>query len=317
MNTLLILAGLALILGGANYLTDGSAAVAKRFKISEFVIGLTIVAVGTSMPELVVSTMSALNGSGAMAVGNVVGSNVFNTYVILGICALFAPVALTERNMKVDIPMGILISVVLLLVSLGGVIHRSYGCVMLLIYIAVILFSIKSSKREVAAAELHESEAEEIKDLPLWLASVMVVGGLGALLYGGNIFLKGAINIALQFGIPDNIIAITLLAGGTSLPELAASVVSLIKGKSDIALGNVIGSNIANILLVLGTASTIIPLHLGSITLNDILILLLGSILLLVAGFVFTKRQISKVEGATMLAIYAAYLWWLISSALG
>ncbi|MFI3285068.1 MAG: calcium/sodium antiporter [Rikenellaceae bacterium] len=309
INILLLVGGILLILGGANYLTDGSAALAKRLNVSEFIIGLTIVAIGTSTPELVVSVFSALNGSGAMAIGNVVGSNIFNTYVILGICALFAPVALTERNMKVDIPMGILVSTILLLVCLGGTIQRYYGIVMLLIYVALIIYSIKTSKGDTSDAE----EGEEIKVLPMWLTLVMVVGGLAALIYGGNIFLEGAVNIAKENNIPDNIIAITLLAGGTSLPELAASIVSLIKGKSDIALGNVIGSNIANILLVLGASSSIIPLSMGSITLYDIIVVLFGSMMLYISGYTFGKRQISKVEGALMLLIYGGYIWWLLS----
>lgn len=309
MNTLLILAGLALILLGANYMTDGAAALAKRFNISEFVIGLTVVAVGTSAPELVVSILSALEGSGAKAIGNVVGSNLFNTYVILGICALFVPVSLTRRNMVIDIPFGIVVSVILLFVTLGGTIERMFGVVMLLIYAAIILFSIKSSKRDSAIAE----ESSEVKSVALWLSIVMVAGGLAGLIFGGNLFLEGAESVARQFGIPDNVIAITLLAGGTSFPELAASIVSIIKGKSDIALGGVIGSNIANILLVLGVSSTITPLSMGSITLYDVLMVLLGSVIVYITGFVIKKRSISRVEGAIMLAIYGGYMVWLLS----
>ncbi|MFR9534647.1 MAG: calcium/sodium antiporter [Rikenellaceae bacterium] len=309
MNTLLILAGLALILLGANYMTDGAAALAKRFNISEFVIGLTVVAVGTSAPELVVSILSALEGSGAKAIGNVVGSNLFNTYVILGICALFVPVSLTRRNMVIDIPFGIVVSVILLFVTLGGTIERMFGVVMLLIYAAIILFSIKSSKRDSAIAE----ESSEVKSVALWLSIIMVAGGLAGLIFGGNLFLEGAESVARQFGIPDNVIAITLLAGGTSFPELAASIVSIIKGKSDIALGGVIGSNIANILLVLGVSSTITPLSMGSITLYDVLMVLLGSVIVYITGFVIKKRSISRVEGAIMLAIYGGYMVWLLS----
>ncbi len=309
MNTLLILAGLALILLGANYMTDGAAALAKRFSISEFVIGLTIVAIGTSAPELVVSVLSALEGSGAKAIGNVVGSNLFNTFVILGICALFVPVRLTRRNMAIDIPFGIVVSVILLFVTLSGTIERMFGVVMLLIYVAIILFSIKSSKRDSAIAE----ESSEVKSVALWLSIVMVAGGLAGLIFGGNLFLEGAESVARKFGIPDNIIAITLLAGGTSFPELAASIVSLIKGKSDIALGGVIGSNIANILLVLGLSSTITPLSMGSITLYDILMVLLGSVIVYITGFVIKKRSISRVEGAIMLALYGGYMVWLLS----
>ncbi len=310
MDIILIVVGLLLVLGGANYMTDGSAALAKRFNISEFIIGLTVVALGTSAPELVVSVFSALEGSGAMAIGNVVGSNTFNTFMIIGICALFTPIALTERNMKVDIPMGILVSTTLLIVCFGGVIHRSYGIVMLLIYVAVIIFSVKVSKMKFS--DDLEEEVEEIKSMPLWLSILLTLGGMGALIYGGKLFLEGAVNVAVKHNIPDNIIAITLLAGGTSLPELAASVVSLIKGKTDIALGNVIGSNIANILLVLGVSSTITPLAMGRITLFDILVVLGGSIVLYLAGHVLVKRQISKIEGVVMILLYISYLYFIL-----
>ncbi len=312
MNTLLLISGLLLILVGANYLTDGSSALAKRFNISEFVIGLTIVAFGTSAPELIVSVLSALDGSGAKAIGNVVGSNLFNTFVILGICAVCVPVTLTRRNMKIDIPFGILVSVILLMVTLGGTIQRIFGVVMLLIYAAIILFSIKSSQRDAALAE-ETKQAQQIKSMPLWVAIIMVVGGLAGLIFGGNLFLDGAERIAVKFGIPDNIIAITLLAGGTSFPELAASVVSIIKGKSDIALGNVIGSNIANILLVLGMSATITPLSMGSITLYDILMVLLGSGFIYLTGFVIKKQTIARSEGVMMLLLYAGYMYWLLS----
>ncbi|MFI3316745.1 MAG: calcium/sodium antiporter [Rikenellaceae bacterium] len=311
MDIILIVAGLLLVLGGANYMTDGSAALAKRFNISEFVIGLTVVALGTSAPELVVSLFSALEGSGEMAIGNVVGSNAFNTYMIIGICAIFTPMALTERNMKIDIPMGILVSTILLLVCMGGTIHRSYGVIMFLIYIALILFSIKGSKVEFA--DDVPQEGEQIKSMPLWQSIALTIGGMAALIYGGKIFLEGAVNLAVKHNIPQNIIAITLLAGGTSLPELAASVVSLIKGKSDIALGNVIGSNIANILLVLGVSSSITPLVMGNITLIDILVVVGGSMVVYLAGFVLVKRQISKIEGAIMILIYIAYIARLLS----
>ncbi len=312
MDIILIIVGLALILAGANYLTDGAAALAKRFSIPEFVIGLTIVAVGTSAPELVVSSLSAIKGSGTMALGNIVGSNTFKTLVILGLCALFSPVLFTEQNIKRDIPLGILASVILLLVCLGGTIQRQFGVVMLLIYIAMMYMTIKSGRKEIKSQNA-ESQVEPIQDMPLWLALIMVVGGLAGLIFGGNKFLEGAVNIAIRFGIPDNVIAITLLAGGTSLPELAASVVSLVKGKADIALGNVIGSNIANILLVLGVSSSITPLVLGQISMLDIAVVLGSSLLVYLCGFTFGKRQISKIEGGAMLILYIGYIWWLIS----
>ncbi len=309
MDTLLLLVGLALILGGANYLTDGAAAIAKRFNISEFIVGLTIVAIGTSMPEMVVSVISALEGHGEIAVGNVVGSNMFNTYVILGICALIRPMDITKNNVKRDIPMGILASAVLLLVTHSGVIPQAYGALMVLIYFALMLYSIRASRKDAHLDEPLESHEGAMKP---WVAILLVVGGLGGLVYGGELFLGSAVAIAEKFGIPQNIIAITLVAGGTSFPELAASLVSLMKGKNDIALGNILGSNIANIFLVIGMSATITPITLGAITIIDLLVVALGSVLLLVAAFTFKKNMLDRVEAAIFLLIFGGYMFWLI-----
>lgn len=312
MDILFAIIGLALILGGANYLTDGSAALAKRFNIPEFIIGLTIVAVGTSTPELVVSVMSALNGSGTMAIGNVVGSNLFNTLVILGICSLVSPIALTKNNIKFDIPYGFLAAAVLLMIGFTGVINTTYGVVMLLIYAAIIFSSIKTTLKEQKSIAKEEtlSEAPQMK---LWLSLVMIIGGLAALIFGGDMLLDAAIKIATEFGIPQNVIAITLLAGGTSLPELASSLVALAKGKSDIALGGVIGSNIANIFLVLGASAAFTPLSLGEITLLDLGVVLLSAMFLFVAAFTFKQRKIDRIEGALMVVAYIAYMFYLLS----
>ncbi len=312
MDILFAIIGLALILGGANYLTDGSAALAKRFNIPEFIIGLTIVAVGTSTPELVVSIMSALSGSGTMAIGNVVGSNLFNTLVILGICSVVAPIALTKNNIKIDIPYGVLASGVLLLIATRGEISQTYGVVMVMIYVAIIFSSIKTALRDRHSVEAEKIGDESTSQMALWLSLVMIVGGLGALIFGGDMLLDAAINIATSFGIPQNIIAITLLAGGTSMPELASSLVSLAKGKSDIALGGVIGSNIANIFLVLGASASITPLSLGQITLIDLGVVLLASLVLFVAAFTFKKHKIDRVEGVIMLVGYVAYMIYLL-----
>lgn len=297
-----------MILIGANYMTDGAAALAARLNVSEFIIGLTIVAIGTSAPEMVVSIISAMNGSGDIAVGNVVGSNIFNTLLILGICAVVRPVALTQRNIFRDIPLGIVASLVLLLVSFGGEITRWFGLLLLVLYIGVIIYSIRSSRPSIEEVEAAESTPK----MALWLALVMVVGGLATLIYGGDLLLENAISIAHRYSIPDNVIAITMLAGGTSMPELAASLVSLIKGKSDIALGNVIGSNIANILLVLGASASISPLTLGAVTNIDMGVVLLSSVLLFLAAFTFQRREIDRIEGVLFLAIFFGYIYYLV-----
>ena len=256
MEILLLLAGLGLILAGASFLTDGSAALAKRLRVPEFIIGLTIVAVGTSTPELVVSVLSAVAGKSDVAIGNVVGSNIFNVFVILGVCALIRPLPLTAGNIRRDIPLGMVVS--------------------------------------------------------LLLMAVMILGGLAGLIFGGEMFLDNATAVARRLGVSDSVIALTLVAGGTSLPELASSVVSLLKGKAGMALGNVIGSNIANILLILGLSATIRPLTPGGITALDFGMAALSSLVLFLAAFTFRRKAIDRAEGTLFLAAYALYLWQLI-----
>ena len=338
MDILLLLVGLGLILGGANFLTDGSAAVAQHFRVPEFIIGLTIVAVGTSMPELVVSVLSAAAGNSDVAIGNVVGSNIFNVFVILGICALIRPLVLTKENIRRDIPFGMAASLVLLavtsdrLVCAGATdrIGRLDSIVMLALYIGLMWYMIRTTKRQrsmpgaAGGTKTPASEAGAIvkngvkqaegtkKPMALWLAGVMIAGGLAGLIFGGEMFLKSATAIARTLGISESVIAITLVAGGTSLPELASSLVSLFKGKADMALGNVIGSNIANILLILGLSATIHPLSMGGITVWDLLMVVLSSVLLFLAAFTFKRRAIDRWEGAIFLAIYVAYIGYLI-----
>ncbi len=312
VTTLLLVVGLALILVGANYMTDGSAAIARRLNISGFVVGLTVVAIGTSMPEMVVSIVSALKGSTDIAIGNVVGSNVFNTLMILGICSAFRPMALTQLNIYRDIPLGIVASLLLFAVTWSGVISRLEGVILFIIYIGMMIYTIRNarpSKEEIEA----ENEAQQHEPISLALALTFTVGGMGALIYGGTIFIDKAVVIAKYFNIPSNIIAITLVAGGTSLPEFAASLVSLIKGKSDIALGNIIGSNIANILLVLGVSSTLTPLTMGSITMVDTAIVVVSSALLFVTAFTLGKGRIDRSEGVIMVLVFIGYITYMIS----
>lgn len=321
MDILLLILGLALILGGANFLTDGSAALAQRFRVPEFIVGLTIVAVGTSTPELVVSVLSAAAGNSDVAIGNVVGSNIFNVFVILGICALIAPLPLTGGNIRRDIPFVTAASVLLLLftsdrlLGLGqaDTIGRIDGIIMLLLYIALIRYTIRAEGRTAVQATPETAAAgKPQRGKAMWLIVVMIVGGLAGLVFGGELFLRSATAIARALGVSESVIAITLVAGGTSLPELASSVVSLIKGKADMALGNVIGSNIANILLILGLSATINPLTLGGITRIDLLVVLLSSVLLFVSAFTFRRKAVDRWEGFLFLVIYALYIGYLI-----
>lgn len=316
MNVILLIVGLVLILVGANYLTDGSAALARRFNISEFIVGLTIVAIGTSTPELVVSVISALHGSGEMAIGNVTGSNLFNGLLILGITTLIRPVPLTSDNIKKDIPLGILASIVLLVVccdvllgsDLRNNIGRDEGIILLLLFVVFISYTIFSAK----APEVEEA-AEEQKPMSIWLMLIMIVGGLAALVFGGNLFQTSAVEVARALGVSESMIAITLLAGGTSLPELAASVVSAVKGKAEMAMGNVLGSNISNIFLVLGASATITPLSLGGITMVDLLAVLGASILLWITAFSFKRNKIDRPEAVILIVAYIAYIWYMVT----
>ena len=251
-----------------------------------------------------------------MAIGNVVGSNLFNVFLILGVCALIRPLPLTRSNIRRDIPFGMAASLILLAVTSDRLIcagaadriGRIDGIVMVALYIALMWFTIRTTKRHEAVP----ADAGAKKPAALWLAVVMIAGGLAGLIFGGDMFLKSATEIARRLGISESVIAITLVAGGTSLPELASSVVSLLKGKSEMALGNVIGSNIANILLILGVSATIRPLTMGGITTTDILMVVLSSLLLLLTAFTFRRKQIDRWEGAIFLMIYVAYIWYLI-----
>ena len=316
MDILLLIVGLGLILAGANFLTDGSAALAQRFRVPEFIIGLTVVAVGTSMPELVVSVLSTIGGQSDVAIGNVVGSNIFNVFVILGVCALIRPVPLTAGNIRRDIPFGVLVSLLLLALAQDSLlckgaadrIGRLDGAAMLALYILLMWYTIRKTKRPEATAPTEGSKAP----MAAWLTAVMIVGGLAGLVFGGEMFLRSATSIARSLGVSESVIAITLVAGGTSLPELASSLVSLFKGKAEMALGNVIGSNIANILLILGVSATIHPLSMGGITVWDLLMVLLSSVVVFLAAFTFKRKAIDRWEGALFVAIYAVYIWYLI-----
>lgn len=306
ITSILLVVGFTLITFGANWLTNGASAIAKRLHISEFIIGMTIVAVGTSLPELTVSLASAFSGSADMAIGNVVGSNIFNTLFILGICALFSPVVFSRNNIRIDTPICILVSLTILVMLIGGTLSRIEGIILLLLYIVAMFISFKTNKPE-------ENDEEDNDEKFSWVKSLlMLIGGLVALIYGADTTLNSAVEIARHFNISERIIAITLLAGGTSLPELAASLTAAAKGRGALALGNIIGSNIANILLILGSCSTILPLTMNGITTIDLLVMVGSSILLLLSALLYGQRRITRAEGVIFLAAYIGYIYYLI-----
>ena len=313
IDILILLLGLGLILVGANALTDGASAVAKRFGISDLVIGLTIVAMGTSAPELVVSVTAALNDSAELALGNVVGSNIFNILAIVGCTAMVMPIAVGKGLMSKELPLVILSSLVMWAVAsdtlldgeAANVVSRIDG-ILLLAFFAIFM------RYTFSIAKADSPDTEEIKPMPMWKAALWIIGGLAGLIFGGRYFVDGASGIARSLGVSESVIGLTLVAAGTSLPELATSVVAALKKNPGIAIGNVIGSCLFNVFFIIGTAATIAPLPLGGITQTDMLTLVGASVLLWFFGLVIGDRKITRVEGTFMVLCFIAYTAWLI-----
>ena len=316
LDILFLVGGLALILLGANGLTDGAAAVAKRFNISDLVIGLTIVAFGTSAPELVISTMAAMGGSAEMAIGNVVGSNIFNVLMIIGVTAMVMPIQVGQGTLSKEIPLVVLASFALTFMAndiwldggASNVISRIDGLVLLAFFMIFLRYTFA-----IAHSGGDEAEGEKIKEMPIWKSTLFILGGLAGLIYGGQLFVDGASGIASSLGVSESIIGLTIVAGGTSLPELATSVTAALKKNSGIAVGNVIGSNLFNIFFVLGCSATISPLPMGGINNVDMAVLIGSAIFFWVVGWFFKKRTITRVEGALLVVCYVAYTAYLIA----
>ena len=314
LQILILLGGLALILFGANWLVDGSSSIAKRFGISEFVIGLTIVGIGTSTPEMVVSFLSAFQGKADMAIGNIVGSNIFNTLMILGVTALIAPLTITKSNLKKDIPLNIFVTVLLILLGMNFTIFglgqdqlsRIDGAILLAIFAWYLYTSFKS--------DTADEDGEGIKEYKTGISVLLIVAGLGALIAGGKLFVNSATELAKMFGVSDKFIAITVMAAGTSMPELATCAVAALKGRGQLALGNVLGSNISNILLILGGSALINPLSFGGMTYVDLGVVLAGAIFILASAYIFKKKQLDRFEGIILLLMEAGYMWYLIAN---
>ena len=311
MDYLFLILGLVILTVGAELLTKGCVGMAARFRVPEFIVGLTVMAVGTSMPEFTVSAMSALKGSTDMAIGNVTGSNIFNTLIILGICALVRPMVFTKENIRRDIPICIGASVLLVLFALyvGQGISRWQGAIMLALYVTVIWYSIRSAKKDAPDLDAGTDDGQGAQTSMGWGSVIIyIIVGLAGLIYGGNTCLESATAIARAWGVSEAVIAITIVAAGTSLPELASSLSAIANGKLSLALGNVIGSNVANILLILGTSGLIKPLTMGGISPLDIWMVLGSAVLLLISALAIGQRRITRVEGALYLAIYVGYV---------
>lgn len=317
LDIIFLVVGLALILVGANLLTDGASAVAKRWGVSDMIVGLTVVAFGTSAPELVISIVSAINGSGELAIGNAVGSNIFNILAIVGVTAMVKPIKVERTTLTADIPLVVLSALVLLAMGMGPwlgdetgrTLWRSNGIVLLLFFAIFMRYTFAQAKQ---GAPEPSDNAKTQPPMPVWKAWLWVALGLAGLVFGGDKFVDGASGIASALGVSDAIIALTIVSAGTSLPELATSVAAALKGKPGLAIGNVIGSNIFNIFMVLGASATIRPLAFGTIGPVDLLVLTGACILFWLFGFFFKERTFTRAEGTLLTAGYIAYISYLV-----
>ncbi len=306
LDIVFIVLGVWCVLKGADYLTEGAAAVARRMHIPEMIIGLTIVAAGTSAPELFVSVVSALKGTSDLAVGNVVGSNIMNTMLIVGVAAMVAPMTISKTTVKKDLPFTVGASMLLLFLAFDHFLGHVGGFLLLAAFALFMAYSI------YRASGSEEQEDAPKEQLSAFKNTCYVLGGLLLLIVGSNVFVDHASNLALQMGVSEGVVGLTVVAGGTSLPELATTVVAARKGQSALAIGNVIGSNVFNILLILGLTATIHPLQIEGITTIDMAVMLLS--VTFVWLFAFTRFKVERWEGFVLLIGYLAYLTWLIIS---
>lgn len=306
LQVLLLVIGIIVVIKGADWLTSGAVGMAERIGVPQIIIGLTIVAMGTSMPEFFVSLMSAINGTPDLAVGNIVGSNIFNALLIVGCAAMVAPITIQHTTVKKDIPVAVFASLLLMGMTLDGHISRIDAAILFGVFIAYIGITLRGAKTEDDTAD------EEKKPMPVLKAVMLVVVGLAGLVIGSDVFVDNATSIAHTMGISDAVIGLTIVAGGTSLPELATSVVAAKKGNSGIAIGNVLGSNVFNILMILGITGLITPMTISGITVIDLAMMVISMILLWL--FSFTKYRIERWEGVVLTAIFIGYITWLVAN---
>lgn len=305
---LLLVVGFVLLIKGADFFVDGSSAVAKKLRIPTLIIGMTIVAMGTSLPETSVSVSASLVGKNDLSISNAVGSNIFNLMVVAGFCAILCPLPIGKDTLKKDFPFSILAAGVLLAMgAISDEITRIDGIILLLLFALFLYMMVRSAitARNSAAS----SEDEEIKNLPAWQCALYIIGGIAAIAFGGKMVVESASDIARHFGMSDNLIGMTIVALGTSLPELVTSIVAARKNEMDMALGNVIGSNIFNILFVLGIAAAISPIGFTSANMIDTAVLIASSLLVLI--FCLPKRKLVRWNGVAMLAVYAGFTVYL------
>lgn len=307
ISIILVVVGVALVLWGADRLTDGATALAQRMNVPQIVIGLTVVAMGTSMPEFFVSMVSAIKGTPDLAVGNVVGSNIFNTMFIVGISAAVAPMAISRSAVRKDIPFAVVATLMLSVMCMDGNISRTDAGILFALFIVFMVYTLRLARK--GAVDVEEKKKE---DLSVVMSSVFIIVGLACLIGGSNLFVNGASAIAKALNVSDAVIGLTVVAMGTSLPELATSVVAARKGRSAMAIGNVIGSNVFNILMILGITGMITPMQIEGITMTDMGVMLVGMVL--VWMFSYTKYKVARWEGFVLAAMFVGYMAWLVSN---
>lgn len=306
-QVLLLIFGIVVVLKSADWLTNGAVGLATKLGISQIVIGLTIVAIGTSMPEFFVSIVSAIKGTPDLAVGNIVGSNIFNVLLIVGVAATVAPIAIQRATVRRDIPIAIVASIMLTFMMLDDNISRIDALILFAAFIAFIWITLRNSKNDA-----NEKDASTEKVIPTWKSVLFIIFGLVGLVLGSNIFVDNASSLAHGWGISDAVIGLTIVAGGTSLPELATSAVAARKGDSGIAIGNVLGSNVFNILMILGLTGIISPMHIQNITYIDMAVMVISMALFWL--FSFTKLRVERWEGCVLIACFLGYITWLVSN---
>ena len=326
MSYVLLVISLVLLVVGANWLVDGSAAIARRYHISEYIIGATIVGMGTSMPELVVSVVSGIGGHPEIAIGNVVGSNIFNVFLILGITALMMPIKYTQENIFRDIPLNIGVSILaMVLCALGMRFRGEYGLgrveglVLITCFVFYLWSTMKSERKQQQAKKqgIRLPDSEQVAPVEtgryssMFVCILSIIFGLAGLIFGGDMFVDSASAIAREWGVSEAIIGLTIVAGGTSLPELMSSIIAVTKNKGQMALGNIVGSNIFNLLLILGVSSLIQPLPMGDITFIDWGVMVLSAFSLMAAAVTFKRHQLDRADASFLLVMYAAYMVWL------
>jgi cation:H+ antiporter len=304
MEYILLIVGFAALMKGADFFVDGSSSVAKRLRVPSLIIGMTIVAMGTSLPECAVSISAALAGNTGVAVGNAVGSNLFNLMVVCGICAILCPMSVTKETLTREFPFSVIVALLLLVFGWEGMsLGHLDGVMLLVVFFLFLVWMVRSAQRERAKSRGQE---EEYRVRPVWQCIVFIAGGAVAIAIGGQLVVDSASKIATHFGMSQNLIGLTIVAFGTSLPELVTSVVAARRHEVDMALGNVIGSNIFNILFVLGTAAAIHPMQFHMENMIDIVVLVVMSVI--VCCFAWTKQKLVRWEGVIMLALYAGYM---------